>query len=96
MVVMLSHIIFVEVNLWFQTRCQTRLSHYPQSSLSTLDAPPGVVPAEAETIDVRTGAAMIAPEREVPAAVLGMDISEAGEHLSVAEVELGNEHDFSA
>ena len=58
--------------------------------------PPGVVPAEAATIDVCPGEAMIAPEREVPAAVLETDISDAGEHLSASEVGLGNEPDFSA
>ena len=39
---------------------------------------------------------MIASEREVPAAVLKADISEAGEHLSAAELGLGNEPDSSA
>ena len=39
---------------------------------------------------------MIAFEREVPAAVLEADISEAGEHLPAAEVGLGNEPDSSA
>ena len=39
---------------------------------------------------------MIASKREVPAAVLKADINEAGEHLSIAEVGLGNEPDFSA
>ena len=58
--------------------------------------PPGAVPAEAATIDVRPGEAMITPEREVPTAVLGTDISEVGEHLSAAEVRLGNELDFSS
>ena len=57
--------------------------------------PPGVVLAAAATIDVRLGEAMIAPKREVPAAVLGMNISEAGEHLSTAKVGLDNELDFS-
>ena len=41
------------------------------------------------TIDVRLGEAMIVSEREVPAAVLEADISEAGEHLSTAEFGLG-------
>ena len=36
---------------------------------------------------------MIASEREVPAANLEADISEAGVHLSVVEVGLGNEPD---
>ena len=39
---------------------------------------------------------MIASEREVPAAVLEADINEAGEHLSIVEVGLGNEPDSSA
>ena len=46
------------------------------------------------TIDVRLGEAMNVPEREAPAAVLEMDNSEAGKHLSTAEVEPGNEPDF--
>ena len=53
--------------------------------------PSGVVPAEFATIDVRSGEAMIASERKVPAAVLEADISKAGEHLSATEVRLGNE-----
>ena len=57
--------------------------------------PLGVVPAEAAAINVRPGEAMITPEREVPDAVLGTEISEAGKHLSAAEVGLGNEPDFS-
>ena len=78
MVVMLSHIIFVEVNPWFQTRCQTRLRRYPQSSLSTLDAHRVLsLPAEAATIDVRLDEAMTALEKEVPVVVLKADISEA-------------------
>ena len=58
--------------------------------------PPGVILAEATTIDVRPGELMIAPERKVPTTVLETDISEAGEHLSAAEVGLGNEPDSSA
>ena len=58
--------------------------------------PLGVVPIKTATIDVRSGEAMIGSEREVPAAVLEVDISEAGEHLSAAKVELGNEPDSSA
>ena len=58
--------------------------------------PLGVVPTKAAIIDVWSGEAMIAPEREVPAVVLKMDISEMGEHLSTAEVGLGNEPDSSA
>ena len=38
---------------------------------------------------------MITLEREAPLAVPRIDISEAGEHLSTAEVGLGNEPDFS-
>ena len=38
---------------------------------------------------------MITLEKEAPTMVLGTDISEAGEHLSTAEVGLGNEPDFS-
>ena len=56
----------------------------------------GVVHAEAATINVRSGEVMIASEREVPTAFLKEDISEMGEHLSVAEVGLGNEPDSSA
>ena len=41
--------------------------------------PPGVVPAKAATIDVRSGEAMIMSEREILAAVLDADISEAGD-----------------
>ena len=39
---------------------------------------------------------MIASGREVPAAVLEADISEAGEHFSAAKVGLSNEHDSFA
>ena len=46
--------------------------------------PPDVVPTEAATIDVRLGEAMITLEREVLAAVLRTDVSEASEHLSAA------------
>ena len=58
--------------------------------------PPGVVPTEVLTIDVRSSETMIASDREVPVAVLEADISEAGEHLSASEVGLGNELDSSA
>ena len=51
---------------------------------------PGVVLVEAATIVVRLGEAMIASEREVLAAVLEADISEASEHLSSVEVGLSN------
>ena len=57
--------------------------------------PPGVVHPEPGTVDVCSGEAMIASEREVLAVVLEADISEAGEHLLAAEVGLGNEHDSS-
>ena len=57
--------------------------------------PPGVVPVEAATIDVRSGEEMIASEREVPVAVLKADISEVSEHISAAEVGLRNEPDSS-
>ena len=58
--------------------------------------PPGVIPTEATTSDVRLSEAMITPEREAPATVPRTDISETGEHLSTTEVGLGNEPDFSA
>ena len=48
------------------------------------------------TSDVCPSEAMITPKREAPAAVPGTDISQVGEHLSAAEVELGNEPDFFA
>ena len=38
---------------------------------------------------------MIVSEREVPTAVLKVDISEAGKHLYAVEVGLGNEPDSS-
>ena len=58
--------------------------------------PLGVVPVEAVTINVRPSEAMIAPEREIPATVLEMDISEVGEHLSTTEVGPSHEPDFFA
>ena len=58
--------------------------------------PLGLVPAEAAIMDVRSGEARIESEREVPAAVLEIYISKVGEHLSVAEVGLGNEPESSA
>ena len=58
--------------------------------------PPGVVPVEAASIDVCPGKAMNALKREAPVVVLETDNSEAGEHLSIAEVGPGNEPDFSA
>ena len=56
----------------------------------------GVVPAEAATVDVCSGEAMIAPEKQVPDVVLETDISEAGKHFSAVEVGLDNEPDSSA
>ena len=56
----------------------------------------GSVLTDVATIDVHSSKAMIASKREVPAAVLETDISEVGEHLSIAEVGLGNESDSSA
>ena len=58
--------------------------------------PPGAVSAETTSIDVRPGEPMNAPKREAPASILETDNSEAGEHLSTAEVWPGNEADFSA
>ena len=58
--------------------------------------PSGVVSTEDSTINVLSGEAMIASEMEVLTAVLEADISEVGEHLSIAEVGLGNEPDSSA
>ena len=46
--------------------------------------PQGTVPTKATTIDVRLGEAMIASEREVPTAVLKVDIGEASDHLYTA------------
>ena len=68
---------------------------FPESFINPR-CPPGAIPAEAATIYVRLGEAMIAPEREVPTVVLEMDINEAGEHFSATKVELRNEPDFSA
>ena len=87
MVVVLSHIIFTEANPRFQMGYRTRLSCYPKSSLLTLDAPQVLSPAEAASIFVHSGEATNALEREALAAVLELDDSEAGEHLSAAEVE---------
>ena len=58
--------------------------------------PPGVVPAKAASIDVRPGEMTNDPKREVPALVLKMDNSEAGEHLSTAKVRPSKESAFSA
>ena len=57
--------------------------------------PLGAVPAIVATINVRSGEAMIASEREFLAAILEVDISEAGEHLPATEVGRGNEPDSS-
>ena len=51
--------------------------------------PPGVVPTEAASMDVRPGEVTNAPEREAPAVVLETDHSKVGEHLSAAQVGLG-------
>ena len=56
---------------------------------------PGAVLAEVATIDVSSGEAMIASEKEVPTAVLEVDISKAGEHHPTAKVGLGNKPDSS-
>ena len=58
--------------------------------------PLGVVPVEAVSINVRPSKVTNAPKREAPAAILETDNSEVGEHLSTAEVGLGNELDFFA
>ena len=86
MAVVLSHIIFVGANPRFQMGCQTHRSRYLQSSLLTLDAPLGIVPTEAASIDVHPCEATKVPKREALPTVLEMDNSEAGEHLSTAEV----------
>ena len=46
--------------------------------------PPGAVLAQAASIHVRLGEMTNALEREAPAAVLEMDHSKVGEHLSAA------------
>ena len=56
----------------------------------------GCCPCEDASIDVCPGDVMNAPEREALAAVLETDNNEVGEHLSVAEVEPGNDSVFSA
>ena len=48
------------------------------------------------SINVHSSEATNAPEREALTAVLEMDNSKEGEHLSVAEVGPGNEPDSSA
>ena len=57
--------------------------------------PPGVVPTEVPSIDVHPGEETNARDREAPAIALKKDNSDVGEHLSVAEVGLGNEPEFS-
>ena len=57
--------------------------------------PPGVVPTEAASIDVHLDEVTNALEMEAPIAVLEMDNSKAGKHLSVAEVGSGKEPAFS-
>ena len=52
--------------------------------------PPGAVPTEVASIDVRPGEMTNAPEREAPTVVLETDNSEAGKHLSVVEVGPGD------
>ena len=58
--------------------------------------PSGFVPSEVNSIDVSPGKETNEPKREAPATVLETDNSEAGEHLSTAEVGPGNEPVFSA
>ena len=95
MVVVILHIIFAEVNSRFRTGCRTRLSHYLQSSLLTLDAPrvlslPKLHPSMFVLVKCRN-----APEREALVAVLEKDNSNVGEHLSVIKVGPSNEPVFS-
>ena len=86
MAVVLLHIIFMEVNT--SKPLSPEFFNNPRCPL-------GAVPAEAATINVFSGEAMVGSEREVPAAVLEANISEAGENLSAAEVGLGNKPDSS-
>ena len=58
--------------------------------------PPGAIPAEAASINVRPSEVTNVPERKSPATILKKYNSEAGEHLSTAEVGSGNEPVFSA
>ena len=55
--------------------------------------PPGAVLAKVASIDVRPGEVANAPKREAPVAMLEMDNSEAGEHLSTTEFGSSNEPD---
>ena len=57
--------------------------------------PPGVVPAEAASINVCPSEMTNAPEREALATVLETNNSEAGKHLSATEVRPGNDPVFS-
>ena len=58
--------------------------------------PPGDVPAEATSIDVRLGEMTNVPEREAPTVVLETENSKVGKHLSVSEVGPDNELIFFA
>ena len=58
--------------------------------------PPGVVPTEVASIDVRPGEMTNAPEREAPVAFLETDHSKVGEHLSAPEVVPDKEPALSA
>ena len=58
--------------------------------------PLGVISIKPVTADVCSGETIIAPEMEVPIAVLETDIREAGEDLSATEVGLVNEPNSSA
>ena len=57
--------------------------------------PPGVIPAEAAPIGVHSGEMTNAPEKEASAAILVIDHSKVGEHLS-AEVEPSKKPAFLA
>ena len=56
--------------------------------------PPGVVPTEAASIDVRPSGVANTPERDASTAVLETDHSKVGEHLSSAEVGPGKDLTF--
>ena len=57
--------------------------------------PLGVVPAEVASTSAHSNEVTNASEKEAPNAVLEMDNSKEGEHLSAAEVRLGKEPAFS-
>ena len=57
--------------------------------------PLGMVPVEVASIDVHPSEEANAPEREALVAVLELDNSEVGEHVSAAEVGSGNEPNSS-